>query len=148
MLVFLMLGQHLQFANGHHHVAVGGDVGEHVFVANAGVHATAVAEDEDGEFLFLGFARAKQGGSAYGHGCIEVDRTIDNEVGQGLLAHGDGLVASATTEVGHFHLLEAHAGVVVLEVASIEGIHGGTCEFQLLVEGNAVLTMHFHIVHL
>ena len=135
ILLLLVLGEHLQGADSHDDIAVGSDIGEHVLIANAGVHAAAVGKDEHGQRTTLAC-----------HSPVHIDGMIDYEVGQRKLAHSHSLVGTAAAIVGHLELLEADGGIVVLEIAGIEGIHSRTGELELLVEGYAMLAVHLHIV--
>ena len=146
MLVFFVLGKHLEFADGHDYVTIGGNVAEHVLVTDAGIHAAAVAENKDGQFLFLYCTSGKHAWPANCHSCIHVHRTIDNEVWQALLAHGYSLVAATATVFNHLHLFETDAGIVMLQVTGKEGIHRRTGELQLLVECHAMLTMYLYVI--
>ena len=140
--------QHLQLAYSYHDVAMGCNIGEHILIADAGVHTTPVAEDEHRKFLFLHLTRGKHAQAAHAHSGIEVHRTIDHKVGQRLLTYGNGFVRPAAAKVGHFHLFETDRWVVVFEVAGIESVHCRTSEFQLFVESHAMVAMHLDIIDL
>ena len=98
-----MLCKHLQFAYCNNHIAVGSYVAEHILIADAGVHASAVAEHEYGQWLCLCLL-SKRSRLCSG---FQVHRSIDHEVGQRFLSHGHCLVATTAAVFHHLHLLEA-----------------------------------------
>ena len=136
VLVLLVLCKHLQLSDGNDNVSVGSHVGKHVLITDARVHATAIGEDQHRELAFL-----------TRHSHVHIHRVINHEVGQRALTNCHGLVRSAASVVGHFHLLHLDIRVVEPQMASIEGIHGRTSELQLLVVSHAVVAMHLHIIH-
>ena len=124
-----MLGKHLQFTDSHHHIAIGSYIREHILVADAGVHATTVAENEHRHLFF------------HNH------RTIDHKVRQRLFTYCHSLLRTASTIFYHFHLFERNARVFILQVTGKKSIHRRASELELLVESHAMLSMHLHIIY-